>query len=293
MSVRPVSAPPRRPPGQAPNTGRQSLEQRARPQSAAGQRPLSARLDESVKLQQKGLAATLLTHAREQLDPRLSPELRFPEAAVMHVAPGARMLPCKSAACCWRWAASKLIGECQAASNTAAYFRQVLDEELGDSALQKCLDLEAAYEALEGKLQVVQRQVDAERTARIEVEELMEQMKETTAKAIEEKEEAMKAKVAAENESSHLEVKLKKATAELQGMAALTPEMLTKKLAEAEEKLVKVEEDYQEQLLKAKLNADELHEVNITQKLKLRELQALEAELEKRRRRKHRKKGKK
>lgn len=82
------------------------------------------------------------------------------QAAVMQHAPTARLAPCGSASCCWRWASQQLLSDYAAARNTAGGLRVVLDEELGQSAKQRLLNLKEDYEALHHKWRTSTEELD-------------------------------------------------------------------------------------------------------------------------------------
>jgi len=95
----------------------------------------------------QSLAQALLV-AREDADMGSALEQQMLQAAVVQLAPACRMVPCGSSACCWRWAAQQLLAEYSVVWSTASSLRAVLDEELGQSAQQRLLDLRMEHEAL-------------------------------------------------------------------------------------------------------------------------------------------------
>lgn len=70
------------------------------------------------------------------------------QAAVMQLAPSARLEPCCSASCCWRWAAQQLLEEYATVRSSADGLRAVLDEEIGRSAQQRLLKLQREHDEL-------------------------------------------------------------------------------------------------------------------------------------------------
>lgn len=150
----------------------------ARPQSAqaitAMQRPGSAPSPRGAQAYQQectldinvgGMAGTLLATAQD-VDPRLPPEMRLCQAALMRVAPCGRLLPCTSNYCCWRWAANKLLDEAVSSRSEAAALRVAFDEELGDSAQQALLNLQDKHAAVVDTLRATKREIEAlERSA--------------------------------------------------------------------------------------------------------------------------------
>eukprot|EP00930_Biecheleria_cincta_P083024 TRINITY_DN72670_c0_g1_i1.p1 TRINITY_DN72670_c0_g1~~TRINITY_DN72670_c0_g1_i1.p1 ORF type:complete len:306 (+),score=79.67 TRINITY_DN72670_c0_g1_i1:28-918(+) len=260
----------------------------SRPASASTQRPLSARLDphhveHAVTSGLGGLAGALVSSARE-LDPRLPGELRYPEAAVIRMAPGARLLPCKSSSCCWRWAACKLIDECQSASGHAVYFRRVLEEELGDSVLQKLINLEQEYSALEASHQELLREFQAERGACRILEEEKENLRLAAEEARHNKERAVSKHMAAQSEVLKLQARCRQHEEDLEQLRELTPEALQAKLEEKEEQLAKVMGDAEEKEAKMSSDIKDLKGELLGLRLQLKQLEALESKLVKKRR---------
>lgn len=70
------------------------------------------------------------------------------QATVMQLAPTSRVAPCRSAACCWRWATEVLVEECEAESRATQRVRLLLEEERGNSARQQLAELRTEHEAL-------------------------------------------------------------------------------------------------------------------------------------------------
>ncbi|CAJ1328334.1 unnamed protein product, partial [Effrenium voratum] len=153
--------------GAARGAARQPNEERVR--------PLSARLaGHGVEPPELGLAEVLASACRDQNG--LPGEFKCPEAAVLRLAPGGRLRPCRSVSCCWRWAACELLDECLAAAKGAAEMRKVLEEELGDSILEKLLGLEAEHQALQRRLQELRQELQREQSCRRSLEDQLVQM---------------------------------------------------------------------------------------------------------------------
>jgi len=70
------------------------------------------------------------------------------QAAVQHLAPGKCMDPCRSATCCWRWAAEVLANELIAIRRTAASCCPSRNDELSFVLEQELHDLRSAYNAM-------------------------------------------------------------------------------------------------------------------------------------------------
>lgn len=94
-------------------------------------------------------------------DSRLPKELCLSPAAVMRIAPASRLLPCQSASCCWRWAASQLLDEFTAAHSDATALRVAFDEELGESVLQRFLKLQEEHSATVAQHQAASRELES------------------------------------------------------------------------------------------------------------------------------------
>lgn len=200
------------------------------------------------------------------------------------------MLPCKSSCCCWRWAACKLIDECQAASVNAVYFRRVLEEELGDSALQKLIGLEQEHSALAADHQKLLQALQAERRHCRALEEEKENLRLTAEEARFNEETAVSKQLEAEDAVQKLEERCRKQRKDLEQLKQLTPEVLQAKIKEKEDELAKERADREEK--EAELSK-ELHEVeghNLALRMKLKQLEALEGALQKKKMQK--KKGK-
>lgn len=224
-----------------------------------------------------------MSSARE-LDPRLPGELRYPEAAVIRMAPGARLLPCKSSSCCWRWAACKLIDECQSASGHAVYFRRVLEEELGDSVLQKLINLEQEHSVLEASHQQLLREVQAERRAFRVLEEEKEKFRLGAEEARLNEERAVSKEMETHDFVLKLQARCRKQEEDLEQLRELTPEALQAKVAEKEEQLAKALSDHEEEEAKMTSDIKDLKGENAGMRLKLKQLEALESKLAKKRR---------
>lgn len=63
----------------------------------------------------------------------------------MQLAPSRALLPCSSVGCCWRWAGRELLQDCAQARAESNAYRSVFKEEMGDSILQRFLNLEREH----------------------------------------------------------------------------------------------------------------------------------------------------
>lgn len=129
----------------------------SQPSTGVRSRPSSAQARSEIDQVARGaeapkhLAQALLL-AKEGSEPSGQLESQMLQAAVMQMAPTTRLAPCGSSLCCWRWASQQLLNEYAAARNTAGGLRAVLDEELGQSAKQRLLNLKEDYEALHHRM---------------------------------------------------------------------------------------------------------------------------------------------
>ncbi|CAE7553957.1 unnamed protein product, partial [Symbiodinium natans] len=213
-------------------------------------RPLSARLEhrevEDVPpLPVDGIANVLVSSLRETEGRGLPPELRCPEAAIQHLAPGTRLRPCRSTSCCWRWVATKLLDECLSAAAKAVILRKTLDEELGDSILQQLLNLEGDHEALQERLGHVRSQFDLERAARSALEEKLADMGVQLQEAVEKSQRSARAESRAVSARLAAEEKVSELQNELDLQAKNTPEELKRRTlaAEAEVERIRAESE--------------------------------------------------
>lgn len=93
---------------------------------------------------------------------RLHKELQL-QAAIMQLAPNNALSPCRHSTCCWRWAATRLLDEAARAQRCAVTLREAFDEELGDSALQKLINLEQVYAELQNQLMATSDQLECQK----------------------------------------------------------------------------------------------------------------------------------
>jgi len=183
-----------------------------------------------------GISGALLAAARD-VDARLPADLRYPEAAVMRLAPNERLLPCRSVSCCWRWATSQLVNECTQARVENRHLRSILEEELGDSALQRLLEMQDSHAALYTKCQALQQELEAERHAldvtREELEAVCTARDEASANEVA----AVNSRRACEAHVRELLDRIDALTGDLRSAQERTPEVLERKLAEKQARL--------------------------------------------------------
>merc|ERR1719375_1908866 len=80
------------------------------------------------------------------------------QAAIMQLAPNSHVAPCRHGTCCWRWAARRLLDECEFATRNAHQLREAFYEELGDSAVQQLISMQQSYAELKDVLHSTQEQ---------------------------------------------------------------------------------------------------------------------------------------
>lgn len=217
--------------------------------------------------------------AAREVDPKLPTELRYPEAAVMRMAPGSRLLPCRSVSCCWRWATAKLVDECTALKADVHHLRTVLEEELGDSALQKLLKLQQEHASLAGKCQNTQRLLDAERGTVRTLREDLARAAEARDEAQANEESAVTRRRKAEELTGGLRERIEALTEELRAALERTPEALEQKLAEAHECLEQTRERAEDKAAQHKRDLAAELDKNCALTYKLKELRAHETKM--------------
>lgn len=84
------------------------------------------------------------------------------QAAIIQLAPSSNIAPCRHGACCWRWAARRLMGECEVSQRNARHLREAFYEELGDSVAQQLINTQQAYTELQNMIKCIQDQLEAQ-----------------------------------------------------------------------------------------------------------------------------------
>lgn len=98
-----------------------------------------------------GLAEALIVAGGKGLAGNNRADQQMLQATVMHFAPHTSIGTCQSQSCCWRWASQQILLEYSAIKITKESLRVMLDEELGQSAKQRLVDLESEHRALTAK----------------------------------------------------------------------------------------------------------------------------------------------
>lgn len=156
------------------------------------------------------------------------------------------MLPCRSKSCCWRWATSKLVDEVAQARHDATRLRTVLEQELGDSVLQKLLTLRREHAQRLRELSDRKRRLDDECATS---EALRASLARTTEAMNQARAEEAECKAWADKTITALSRDLERVQTDLAAALEQTPEKLQQKLAEVQEQL---------EITTHKMEADEL-----------------------------------
>lgn len=96
------------------------------------------------------------------------------QAAIMQVAPNSHMSSCRYGACCWRWAARRLMDECALAQKTARLLRTAFYEELGDSVRQQLIHMQQDYADLQAKMHAAREQLEVQSQSMAALERKLE-----------------------------------------------------------------------------------------------------------------------
>jgi len=163
------------------------------------------------------------------------------------------------------------------AADQAVAMRKMLDEELGDSILQRFLELEGEHEALQVRMGQVRSEFDVERAARFALEGKVADMGVQLQEAVEKSQRSLRAENRAVSAQVAAEARADDLQQELDRQARNTPEELKRRTAEAEAEAVRLKEECEKTMEKCKKEVESERAEKTQLALKLRELQAIEA----------------
>lgn len=241
-------------PGRTPSTGRPQsagigrpqsagrvVQQRVRPQSAGttyqasradvaaqAERRLAERAENAVAAPvTKTLQSALSTSS--EVDRIGGYKEQLLQAAIMQLAPKSQMLSCRLGTCCWRWAARRLLDECEHAQKNAHQLREAFYEELGDSVLQQLIQVQQDYDDLQVQMQASRETLEDQHHAAAALE----------ARLVEQERKRMEAVAAEERAELETEEQRKKVAEMANGIWLLEGQLL--ELKNPKEKMEKIE----------------------------------------------------